>query len=68
MPNLVDFLERRPMVGTATSVVTSSLGWFLAHLSAITGILGFFSACFGIAVGYLTLRIQLKKWLHFRKQ
>jgi hypothetical protein len=67
MPNLLDFLERRPMVGTVTSVFTSSLGWFLAHLSAITGVLGFFSACFGIGVGYLTFRIQLKRWLEIRK-
>jgi hypothetical protein len=67
MPNYVDFLERRPMVGTVTSVLTSSLGWFLAHLSVITGVLGFFSACFGIVVGYLTFRIQLRRWLEIRK-
>jgi hypothetical protein len=67
MPNFVDFLERRPIVGTVTSVTTSSLGWFLAHLSVITGVLGFFSAIFGIAVGYLTFRIQLRRWLEIRK-
>ena len=68
MPNFVnDLIERRPMLATATSIFTSSFGWFLAHLSVITGVLGFFSACFGVAVGYLTLRVQLRRWLEIRK-
>ena len=67
MPNFLDFLERRPMVGAATSFVTSFFGWFFSHMSLITGVLGFFSAIFGLAVGYLTFRIQLRRWLEIRK-
>jgi hypothetical protein len=67
MPDYIAFLERRPMVGAVTSFASSSFGWFLAHLSVITGVLGFFSALFGIAVGYLTFRIQLRRWLEIRK-
>lgn len=67
MPNFLDLLERRPMLGVTTSLLGNALGWFLAHLSVITGVLGCFSALFGVAVGYLTFRIQLRRWLEIRK-
>lgn len=62
-----DLLERRPMVGVITSAFGNLLAWLLAHLGQATAVLGFFSALFGLAVGYLTFRIQLRKWLHIRK-
>ena len=67
MPNIVDLLERRPSVGIYASAGGNALAWFLAHMGQVTAVMGFFSALFGLAVGYLTFRIQLRKWLNFRK-
>jgi hypothetical protein len=68
MPNFVDLLERRPMVGVVTSAFGNALAWFLAHLGQVTAVAGFFSALFGLAVGYLTFRIQLRKWQNIRNK
>jgi hypothetical protein len=68
MPNFIEsLLERRPSVGLYASAGGNLLGWFLAHLGQVTAVMGLFSALFGLAVGYLTFRIQLRKWLNIRK-
>jgi hypothetical protein len=68
MPKFIEeLLERRPSVGILASFVSNIVAWFLAHLGQVTAVLGFFSAFFGVAVGYITFRIQLKRWLEIRK-
>jgi len=62
-----DLLERRPSVGIYASAAGNAMAWFLTHLGQVTAVLGFFSAAFGCAIGYVTFRIQLRKWAHIRK-
>jgi heme/copper-type cytochrome/quinol oxidase subunit 4 len=57
---LVALIERRPGVGYVASVVSTSAG-FWAFLDKATKFGAFVSVVVGIAVGVVTLRVQLKQ-------
>lgn len=59
------FLERRPGLGIFASI-SGFAGSILAYMQQISIVLGFFGAIFGCVAGYVTMRVQLRRWKAIR--